>query len=81
MFNLFLLPDKILAVTSRSPANFNISRIELPATIEEKKRTGEYTETRVMQGDKHLKISFVVSDEPGMVTYLRSFQGPRADVV
>ena len=55
--------------------------IELPAAIEEKKRTGEYTETQVTQGDKRLKVSFVVSDEPGMVTYLRSFQGPRSDVV
>jgi len=55
--------------------------IELPAAIEEKKHTGEYTEARVTQGDKRLKVAFVVSDEPGMVTYLRSFQGPRADVV
>jgi len=55
--------------------------IELPAAVEEKKRAGEYTETQVIQSGKRFKISFVVSDEPGMVTYLRSFQGPRADVV
>lgn len=55
--------------------------IELPAAVEEKKRTGEYAEEQVTQNGKRLKIAFVVSDEPGMVTYLRSFQGPRADVV
>src|SRR3989344_1913801 len=55
--------------------------IELPAAVEEKKRSGEYTEVHVKQGGKHLKVAFVISDEPGMVTYLRSFQGPRADIV
>lgn len=55
--------------------------IELPAEVEERKRSGEYTETQVVQGGKRFKIAFVVSDRPGMVTFLRSFQGPRADVV
>lgn len=55
--------------------------IELPRAVEEKKRNGEYAETQVAQSGKRLTIAFVVSNRPGMVTYLRSFQGPRADVV
>ncbi len=54
---------------------------ELPATVEEKKQKGEYTEAFVHQGNMRLKIAFVVSDKPAMVTYLRSYKGPHADVV
>lgn len=55
--------------------------VELPAMIKEKKQTGDYTEVFVKQGNMRLKIAYVVSDKPGMVTYLRSYKGPRADVV
>jgi len=55
--------------------------VELPAAVEEKKRSGDYTEAFANQGNMRLKIAFVVSDKPAMVTYLRSYQGPRADVV
>lgn len=55
--------------------------VELPADVKRKKATKEYTETTVKQGKKSLKVSFVVSDKPSMPTYLRSWNGARADVV
>lgn len=54
---------------------------ELPADVEKKKQQGEYTEAFAHQGNMRLKIAFVISDKPSMVTYLRSYKGPRADVV
>lgn len=55
--------------------------VELPVEVEKKKKSGEYTEAFVHQGGMRLKIAFVVSDKPSMVTYLRSYKGPHADVV
>ena len=55
--------------------------VELPVIVNKKKLDGDYTEALVRQGTKRLKVAFVISDTPAMVTYLRSFQGPRADVV
>jgi hypothetical protein len=55
--------------------------VELPREVEEKKRKGHYTETNVRQGNKKFKVAFVVSDKPAMPTYLRAYQGARADVV
>lgn len=55
--------------------------VELPAEVKEKKARGEYSETTVKQGKKTLRVSFVVSDKPSMPTYLRSWNGARADVV
>ncbi len=55
--------------------------VELPQDVEEKKKKGEYTEETIRQGTKKLKIVFVVSDKPSMPTYLRSWNGARADVV
>ncbi len=55
--------------------------VESPRVVEEKKKTGEYEELAAEQSGKKLKVAFVVSDKPSMPTYLRSMQGPRADVV
>ncbi len=55
--------------------------VELPQDIAHKKTIGDYEEIWVEQGGKKFKISFVVSDKPSMPTFLRSQQGPRADVI
>lgn len=55
--------------------------VDLPEDVKRKKQVGEYEEYTVHQGGKTLKVAFVTSEKPSMPTYLRSFQGPRADVV
>lgn len=55
--------------------------VELPQEVERKKQAGQYEERAVRQKGKNLLIAFVVSDKPSMPTFLRSQQGPRADVV
>lgn len=55
--------------------------VELPQEVQQKKQTGLYSETTVRQGGADLRVVLVVSDKPSMPTFLRSQQGPRADVV
>ncbi len=55
--------------------------VELPLEVANKKKTGAYEERTLTQGDKNILMVCVVSDKPSMPTYLRSQQGPRADVV
>jgi len=78
-------PQKIIeTVLPLIEAHYHSSHehhFELPAAVEEKKKRGEYTEAFVHQRGARLKVAFVVSDKPAMVTYLRSYKGPHADVV
>ncbi|MBU2220631.1 hypothetical protein KKD81_01690 [Patescibacteria group bacterium] len=55
--------------------------VELPQEVAEKKTKGQYSEETLRQGKKKLKVVFVVSEKPSMPTYLRSWNGARADVV
>jgi hypothetical protein len=55
--------------------------VELPRIVAEKKAAGLYAEEVVKQGTKLLKVTFVVSDKPSMPGFLRSSQGPKADVI
>ncbi len=55
--------------------------VELPAEIERKKKEGAYEERGVTQRTKKILMAAVISDKPSMPTYLRSAQGPHADVV
>jgi hypothetical protein len=55
--------------------------VELPAEVEAKKKLGQYEERTIKQGNKNFLMVAIVSDKPAMPTYLRSQQGPRADVV
>lgn len=55
--------------------------VELPQELEAKKKSGAYEERNAAQGHKKLLIAYVVSDKPSMPTFLRSPQGPRADIV
>ncbi len=78
-------PQKVVdAVLPLLDAQFKSSRehrVELPQELEEKKKSGEYQEIIVRQSGKPVKIAFVISDKPAMPTFLRSWRGPRADVV
>jgi len=56
-------------------------RVELPREVEEKKKSGLYEELLVRQAGKILKLVYVVSESPAMSTFLRSWRGPKADVV
>lgn len=55
--------------------------VELPAEVESKKKSGHYEARTLSQRGKNLLMACVVSDKPAMPTYLRSAQGPHADVV
>jgi hypothetical protein len=55
--------------------------VELPAEVQEKKNTGDYEQRTLSQKNKKLLVAYIISDKPSMPTYLRSQQGPRADVV
>lgn len=55
--------------------------VELPEEVARKKSSGEYEERTLNQQGKKLLLAAIVSDKPSMPTFLRSQQGPRADVV
>src|SRR3989344_3874753 len=55
--------------------------VELPQEVAQKKKEGNYEERPVSQKGKKLLMVCVVSDKPSMPTYLRSQQGPHADIV
>lgn len=78
-------PQKVVnAVLPLLEAHYHSAQehhIELPKDVEKKKKEGGYEEVSVQQGGKKLKIVYVVSDKPSMPSFLRSQQGPRADVV
>ena len=78
-------PQKVIdAVLPLLEAYYNSAQehhIELPKDVAQKKLSGAYEEIPVQQGSKKIKIVFVISDKPSMPSFLRSQQGPRADVV
>ncbi|MBU1500862.1 hypothetical protein KJ669_02010 [Patescibacteria group bacterium] len=55
--------------------------VGIPEEIVKKKADGRYSEAKATQENKKLKVVFVVSDKTSMPTYLRSWNGVRADVV
>ncbi len=78
-------PDRIVStILPLLEAHYAAARqhhVELPAEVARKKKEGNYEERSVSQKNKKLLMACVVSDKPSMPTYLRSQQGPRADVV
>ena len=53
----------------------------LPQEFEEKKRKGAVDEFTVKNGDKKLKVVVLTSENPSFAGWLRSGDGPKADVV
>lgn len=73
--------EAVLPLLKAHYASAKQHHVELPAEVEEKKKAGLYEERHVSQQKKKLLIAYVVSNKPSMPTFLRSQQGPRADVV
>ena len=76
-----LVVDVVLPLLAAHYAAAREHHVELPQEVERKKREGNYLETTVRQGDKTLRMVCIASDKPSMPTFLRSQQGPMADIV
>jgi len=76
-----LIVSSVLPLLEAHYAAARQHHVELPAEVARKKKEGAYEERSVSQKSKKLLMSCVISDKPSMPTFLRSQQGPRADVV
>lgn len=73
--------DSVMPLLDAHYQAANEHHVVLPRDVAEKKKKGHYEEFTVEQGTKRLKVACVLSDKPSMPGYLRSMQGPRADVI
>jgi hypothetical protein len=55
--------------------------VELPREVEQRKSDGQYEESLIKQGTRKIKIVSITSSKSSMPAYLRSWNGPRADLV
>ena len=71
----------ILPLLAAHHASSQEHYVELPAEIERKRRSGGFWQQTVKQGERPVRVAFVISDKPSMPTFLRSQRGSAADVV